>query len=107
MSRSSPSMEELELARIRETELQLLKLERQSAENREKIARQRRESDRTMPPLEEIQARAERIQHEQSVSRGEIVNVRRMHDRSLMLLVLLVTATCALVWWGLTLMQGG
>ena len=107
MSRNTRSMEELELAKIRETELQLLKRERESAENRERIARERRESDVTLPPLEEIQVRAQRIQHEQSVSRGEVVNIQRTYDRSLKLLLLLVTATGTLVWWGFKLMQGG
>ena len=106
MSRSTRSMEELELAKIRETELQLLKRERESAENRERIARERRESDHTMPPLAEILDRTQRILHEQSVSRGEVVNILRTRNRSLVLLVLLVTATCTLVWWGLKLMQG-
>ncbi|MCX6868633.1 MAG: hypothetical protein NTV46_20995 [Verrucomicrobia bacterium] len=107
MSRNTRSMEELELAKIRETELQLLKRERESAEIRERIARERRESDVTMPPLEGIQDRKDRIQHEQSFSRGEVVNILRTQNRSLMLLLLLVTATCTLVWWGFTLMQGG
>jgi len=107
MSRSTPSMEELELAKIRAAELQLLKLERESAENRERIARERRESDRTMPPLEGILERTQKIQHEQSISRGEVVNMRRTQTCGLVLLLLLVTATCTLVWWGIKLMQGG
>ncbi len=107
MRRSTRSMEELELAKIREAELQLLKRERESAEIRERTARERRENDVTMPPLEEIQVRVDRIQHEQLVSRGEVVNVLRTQNRSLLLLLLLVIATCTLVWWGFQLMQGG
>ena len=60
-----------------------------------------------MPPLEEIQVRQRRKEHEQCVSRGEVANTQRAQNRSLWLLVLLVTATCTLVWWGVQLMQTG
>ena len=107
MSRHSRTMEDLELAKIHETEQQLLKLEKESNAARQRIAREQRERQTTMPPLEEIQARALRIRHEQCVSRGEVVNILRTQNRSLRMLLLLVTATGALVWWGIRLMQGG
>ena len=98
MSRNTLSMEDLELAQIRETELQLLKRELESTANRQRIAQELSERERTLPPLEEIQVRTHRKQHELCVSRGEVVNILRAQNRSLMLLLLLVTATCMLVW---------
>jgi hypothetical protein len=59
-----------------------------------------------MPPLDEIQVRMQMKQHEQIASRGEIANVRRDQNQGLMLLVLLITATGTLIWWGIRLMQG-
>ena len=107
MSRTSRTMEDLELAKIRATEQELLKRERQSTANRQRIAREQSERQSTMPPLEEIQVRTQRIQHELTVSRGEVANMLRTQNRSLLLLLLLVTATGTLIWWGLKLMQGG
>lgn len=107
MSRPTLFQEELELDQLREAEQQLLQREREFAENRRKIAQERIERENMMPPLDEIQARIQRKQHEQIVSRGEVANVRRDQNRSLLMLFLLVTATCTLVWWGLKLMQGG
>ena len=107
MSRNPLSREDLELAQIRETEQQLLKREKEFTANRQRIAQELSERERTMPPLEEIQVRTRRKQHELCVSRGEVVNILRAQNRSLMLLLLLVTATGMLVWWGVKLMQGG
>lgn len=106
MSRSTTFKEDLELDQIRETEQQLLQREREFAESRKRIAQERIERESMMPPLDEIQVRIQRKQHEQIVSRGEVANVRRDQSRSLMLLFLLITATCTLVWWGMKLMQG-
>lgn len=106
MSRPTVFQEELELDQIREAEQQLLQREREFAENKKKIAWERTERENMMPPLDEIQARIQRKHHEQIVSRGEVANVRRDQNRSLMMLLLLITATCTLVWWGLKLMQG-
>lgn len=105
MSRSKLFSEELELDLLRETEQQLLQREKEFAENRKRIAQERIERECMMPPLDEIQARIQRKQHEQIVSRGEIANVRRDQNRSLMLLFLLVTTTCSLIWWGMQLMK--
>lgn len=107
MSRLRYFKEELELEQLRATEQELLRREKESAEIRKRLAKERSEQERTMPPLEEVQARARRIQHEIHVSRGEVVNLLRAQNRSLLLLLLLVSATCTLVWWGIKLMQGG
>lgn len=107
MSRSNLFKEDLELDQIREAEQNLLKREREIAENEKRIARERIERESTMPPLDEIQKRLKQKHHEQTVSRGEVTNVRRDQNRSLMMLFLLVAATCSLIWWGIKLMQGG
>lgn len=108
MSRSSnPSKEDLELDQIRAAEQQLRQRELEFEENQKRIARERIERDSTMPPLDEIEARERRKHHEQIVSRGEVANIRRDQNRSLLLLVLLVAATGSLIWWGIRLMQGG
>jgi len=106
MSRTTLFKEDLELDQIRETDQQLAQRQREFSENRKRIAQERIERESMMPPLDEIQARIDRKQHEQIVSRGEVANVRRDQNRSLMMLVLLVAATCTLVWWGVKLMQG-
>jgi hypothetical protein len=106
MNRTTLFKEDLELDQIRETDQQLAQRQREFAENRKRIAQERIERESMMPPLDEIQARIERKQHEQIVSRGEVANVRRDQNRSLMMLVLLVAATCTLIWWGMQLMQG-
>lgn len=107
MSRSTTFKEDLELDQIREREEELARLKREFEENHRRIAEERSERERTIPPLEEIQSRMERIRHEQSVTRGEIANVRRDQNRSIVLLVLLLAATGTLIWWGLRVMQGG
>lgn len=107
MSRATTFKEDLELDQIREREEELARLKREFEENHRRIAEERSERERTIPPLEEIQARMERIRHEQSVTRGEIANVRRDQNRSIVLLVLLLAATGTLIWWGLKVMQGG
>jgi hypothetical protein len=107
MNRPALFKEDLELDQLRETEQQLMQREKEFAENRKRIARERVERESTMPPLDEIQVREKRRHHEQIVSRGEIANIRRDQNRSLLMLLLLVTATCTLIWWGLRLMQGG
>ena len=106
MRRNTPTQEQLELDQIHETELQLLQREKASNEYRKRIAEERKDRECMMPPLEEIQVRLDRKKHEMSVTRGEVANELRTQNRSLLMLVLLVTATCTLVWWGLKLMQG-
>jgi hypothetical protein len=107
MSRQPVFKEELELDQIRETEQQLRQREKEFAENRRRISQERIERESMMPPLDEVQVRMQLKQHEQIASRGEIANVRRDQNQGLMLLLLLIAATCTLIWWGIRLMQGG
>lgn len=106
MSRSRPLKEDLELTQIREKAQQLLLLEKEFAEIPKKLARELKERESTMPPLAEIEERRRRKEHDQIVSRGEVTNILRDQNRSFMLLILLLTATGSLIWWGVKLMQG-
>jgi len=99
--------EELELEQLCATEQELVRREKEFAENRKRLVRERSEQERTIPPLEEVRARARRLQEEINVSRGEVNILVSAQRHGLSLLFLFVTATCALVWWGIKLMQGG
>lgn len=98
--------EDLELNALREKEQQLLLQQKEFAEIPKKLALELKERESTMPPLQEIEERKRRLAHEELVSRGEVANILRDQNRSLMLLILLLAATGSLIWWGLKLMQG-
>ncbi|MEO5914127.1 MAG: hypothetical protein ABIS50_07840 [Luteolibacter sp.] len=105
MSRTTFFKEDQELHELRASQQALLLREKDVAEIPKRLAREQRERESTMPPLPEIEDRRRRREHENTVSRGEAKNILRDQNRSLMLLFLLLTATAALVWWGLKLMQ--
>jgi hypothetical protein len=98
--------EDLELSKLRETEQELLQRQKEFAEIPRRLAMELQERESTMPPLAEIEERRRRNEHEQIVSRGEVANILRDQSRSFMLLILLLTATGSLIWWGVKLMQG-
>lgn len=106
MARGKVLKEDLELDQLRQTELQLRILQKEFAEIPKKLAEEMKERESTMPPLAEIEERKRRLAHEEMVSRGEVANVLRDQNRSLLLLVLLLAATGTLIWWGIKLMQG-
>lgn len=106
MSRSVPLKEDLELSQIRELEQQLLLRQKEYAEIPKRLAQELKDRESTMPPLAEIEDRRRRKEHDMIVSRGEVSNILRDQTRSFLLLILLVTATGSLIWWGLKLMQG-
>ncbi|MES2922330.1 MAG: hypothetical protein V4819_12330 [Verrucomicrobiota bacterium] len=106
MSRGTPLKEELELNQLREDEQQLLQREKEFAKIPGKLALEQKERECTMPPLAEIEERRIRRQHEEIVSRGQVTNILRDQSKSFVLLVLLLTATGTLIWWGMKLMQG-
>lgn len=107
MKRSRIFKEELELDEVLNKQLELQSKMKEYERSQREIERTRAESERTIPPLREITEREKWRQHEQLVSRGEIANVRRDQNQGLLLLFLLIAATCTLIWWGLRLMQGG
>lgn len=107
MSRSSLSIEEQELNELREAELRLEQLRKEFAEIPQRLAREQKERETTMPPLAEIEERRRRKEHDQMITaRGQAANILRDQNRSLWLLLLLLTATGTLIWWGIKLMQG-
>ena len=106
MSRAPLLKEDVELNELREAEQQLLQLHKECAEIPRKLALELQERECTMPPLAEIEERRLRRLHEDIVSRGQVTNIHRDQSRSFLLLLLLLTATGTLIWWGMKLMQG-
>ncbi len=106
MGRKKILSEDLEFQQIREAEQQLLLLEQECAKIPGKLAREQKEQECTMPPLQEIEERRRRKVHDQMVSRGEVANILRDQNRSVSLIFLRLVATGSLIWWGLKLMQG-
>jgi non-ribosomal peptide synthetase component F len=106
MSRSAPLKEDLELNELRQAEQQLLMLQRECAKLPKKLALEQKERECTMPPLAEIEDRIRRKAHENTVLRGEVTNILRDQNRSILLIILLLAATGSLIWWGTKLMQG-
>jgi hypothetical protein len=106
MSRSKLPPEDPELAQIRLKEQELLLRAKECADLPRQLAEELRDRERTMPPLAEIEDRMSQIRHEQIVSRGQITNVLRDQNRSVLLLLMLIAATAALICWGFRLMQG-
>jgi hypothetical protein len=105
MSRGPILKEDLELSQLREAEQQLLLRQREFAKIPKKLAQEQHDRECTMPPLAEIAERRRRNEHDQLVSRGQVANIQRDQSRSLLLLILLLTATGTLIWWGLKLMN--
>ena len=99
--RSKPTADELDLF-----DLEARRVEEQIAELEslpEQVERERRERDATIPPPDHL-AEMERLRRfEEQAARGEIRNERRTQGRSLALMVLLLTATLAVISWIVTL----
>lgn len=105
MSRTPLLKEDLELNELRQTEQQLLQRQKEFAAIPRKLAQELRERECTMPPLAEIEERRRMKEHQdQLASRGEVANVLRDQNRSLLMLFLLLAATSSLIWWGIQLM---
>lgn len=90
-------------------ELQMAELEKQERDlvelpNRLRAAKL--ESEMTMPPIAELNDRERAKRHQQLiVTRGEVQNVVREHNHSLIMLILLLACTASLAWWGIQLMR--
>jgi hypothetical protein len=98
--------EDLELNQLREAEQRLLQLQKECAEIPRKLAQEQMDRACTMPPLADIADRIRMKEHSDIISRGAATNIHRDQRRSLMLMLLLLTATGTLIWWGIKLMQG-
>ena len=89
-------------------DLQLAELDekaRQLQQLPERIRREKRENEMTIPPCVELEERMRAKRHEERiVTRGQVENAVREHDRSLLLLILLTICTASLIWWGLQAM---
>ncbi len=107
MSHTRQFKEESEMDELLAEEREICKRMREFEENQKRIAREREESERTIPPMEDIQERRSMRLHEEATTRGQVKNQRRIVERSFVMLVLLIAATCALLWWGYKVMQGG
>lgn len=106
MSRNFPLKEDLELRQLRQQDQELLRRQRECAAIPKKLAQELKDRECTMPPLAEIADRTRLKEHDLIVSRGEVANILRDQTRSMLLIVLLLTATGSLVWWGIKLMHG-
>ena len=106
MSRNFPLKEDLELRQLRQQDQELLRRQRECADIPKKLAQELKDRECTMPPLAEIADRTRLKEHDLIVSRGEVANILRDQTRSMLLIVLLLTATGSLVWWGIKLMHG-
>ncbi|MBJ7256547.1 MAG: hypothetical protein JHD23_10530 [Akkermansiaceae bacterium] len=106
MSRRVTLKEDLELDELIQREQELVRLQNEYAKLPQKLAQEERDRQNTMPPLEEIEERKRRKNHENTISRGEAANIMRDQSRSVLLLIALLAAIGSLVWWGVKLMQG-
>lgn len=89
---------DLQLAELSEKARQLEQLP-------ERIRREKRESEMTIPPCAELEERIRAKRHEEAiVTRGEVQNVVREHNHSLAMLILLTACTASLLWWALRVM---
>jgi ferric-dicitrate binding protein FerR (iron transport regulator) len=64
------------------------------------------DATRTLPPSELVQSIGKRKKHEELVTRQQGRNIRHEQGRGILLVLILVAATIALIWWGVTLMGG-
>lgn len=67
----------------------------------ERLRRQYEEERATLPPTDDFRDRERRRQFEDLATRGKVRNEHKSQRRSLLLLVLLLTATASLVMWGM------
>jgi hypothetical protein len=107
MNPATPFKEELELDEILEKETELILRHKEFEKNQKRIELERAERECMIPPLDDIATRVRMKAHHAATTRGEIKNVHRDHSENILMLLLLLAATCALVWWGYKLMQGG
>ena len=99
--------DEAELESIRELQKELLLQEKICADLPKKIARERMERERTMPPLQSLKEREQLNQYEQALAtRRQYRNVVKAQSTSVLLLFMVIIATAALSAWSLRLMQG-
>lgn len=90
---------DLQLAELTEKARQLEQLP-------ERIRREKRESEMTIPACAELEDRMRAKRHEERiVTRGQVENAVREHDRSLFLLILLALCTISVLWWAYRIIE--
>lgn len=70
----------------------------------DRLKRQFEENNATLPPTDDFLERKRQRDFEERATRGKVRNEHKSQRRSLMLLILLVTASACLVAWGIKLM---
>lgn len=70
----------------------------------DRLKKQLEENNATLPPTDDFLERKRQRDFEERATRGKVRNEHKSQRRSLMLLVLLVTASACLVAWGIKLM---
>lgn len=106
MKGRSPNQEEFDLGLLQEEEKQLRVRQKQLADSSKKLATERSDLAVTLPPSELIQSMGKRKSHEELVSKRQERDFRDKHWRGVLIILALVAATAALIWWGLGLMRG-
>ncbi len=91
--------EEEELVELREKQRKLEEAHREFVKLPAKLALEKKERDCTMPPMAEISERQQIARFEQNLSRGQIENVLRTQRHSLVMMLLLATATALMLFW--------
>ncbi len=95
-----------ELLALRERERKLAEAQKQYQKLPAILAKQKRDSEATMPPMAEIKERQQFNRFEQNLSRGQIENVRRTQRHSLAMTLLLATVTALMLMWAYQIMKG-
>lgn len=106
---SSPGQRDLfeedhELLALKETERRLTAAHQEIVKLPAKLEREKRDRERTMPPMQELKERDEIRRFEQSLSRGQIENVLRTQRHSFFLSVLLALTTALMLAWAYRIM---
>jgi predicted nucleic acid-binding protein len=97
--------EDHELQALREKERKLAEAQKEFQRLPALLAKQKLESEATMPPMAEIKERQKFNRFEQSLSRGQIENVLRTQRQSFGMTLLLLAATALMVMWALRIIS--
>ena len=97
--------EDYELKALREKERKLAEAQKEYQRLPALLAKQKLDSEATMPPMAEIKERQKFNRFEQSLSRGQIENVLRTQRQSLGMTLLLIAATILMLMWALRIIS--
>ncbi len=106
MKNRALTQDEFDLIQLQKKAEALRTRENELAATQRKLASARSDMDSTLPPSELIQSIGRRKAHDQLATKGQIKIARREEKQNLMLMIALIAATTALVWWGFKLMHG-